>query len=132
MSTTLGDERGSSAVEFVLVGTLLTVLTVLVLQIGVALYVRNIVHDAAMEGAQRAALADAAGDEAERVVRETAALSVGPGAVQSVSTRRTDRLGGPAVEVTVGATLPLIGVLGVPDAMEVTAYAPIESFDFDD
>lgn len=129
MSLTLREARGSSAVEFVLVGTLLTALTVLVLQIGVALYVRNIVHDAAMEGAQGAARADAVPSDAEDTVRSTAAIAVGGDLIQKVTTRHTDRFGASAVEVSVVATLPLIGVIGVPSSMEVTAYAPLESFD---
>ncbi|HET8926556.1 MAG TPA: TadE/TadG family type IV pilus assembly protein, partial [Microbacterium sp.] len=52
------DDAGSSPVEFVLVGALLTVLTLAVLQLGLAVYVRNVVHDAAVEGAFHAALAD--------------------------------------------------------------------------
>ena len=47
----LADDRGSSPVEFVLVGALLTLLTLGVLQLGLAVYVRNVVHDAAVEGA---------------------------------------------------------------------------------
>ncbi len=46
----LADDRGSSAVEFLLVGTLLTALTLAVLQLALAVYVRNVVHDAAVEG----------------------------------------------------------------------------------
>ena len=40
------DDDGSSAVEFVLVGTLLTLLTLAVLQLALAVYIRNVVHDA--------------------------------------------------------------------------------------
>ena len=35
----------------------------------------------------------------------------------------------PAVAVTVRATLPLAGLFGLPHGMEVTAHAPLESFD---
>ena len=52
------DDDGSSAVEFVLVGTLLTLLTLAVLQLALAVYIRNVVHDAAVEGAYHGALAD--------------------------------------------------------------------------
>ena len=51
-------DDGSAVVEFVLVGTLLTLLTLSVLQLGLALLVRNTVLDAASEGARYAALAD--------------------------------------------------------------------------
>ena len=46
-----------------------------------------------------------------------------------VSAADTDGGRGAEVEVTVVATLPLIGLLGVPGGMEVTARAPRESFD---
>ena len=42
---------------------------------------------------------------------------------------RRPRSGHPAVEISVRATLPLVGLLGVPRLMEVTAHAPVESFD---
>lgn len=51
-------DRGSAPVEFVLVGALLTLLTVSVLQFALALHVRSTLIDAAAEGARHAALAD--------------------------------------------------------------------------
>ncbi|BDZ44332.1 TadE/TadG family type IV pilus assembly protein [Naasia aerilata] len=43
-------DEGSAPVEFVLVGALLTLLVLSVLQLGLALHVRNTVTDAAAEG----------------------------------------------------------------------------------
>lgn len=127
LSRLVRDDDGSSPVEFVLVGALLTVLTLGVLQLGLAVYVRNVVHDAAVEGAFHAALADVSAEQgAERTV-QVIARAVGTGFAQDVSARETMRLGHPAVEVTVTATLPLVGLLGAPAAMEVTAHAPLES-----
>jgi Flp pilus assembly protein TadG len=54
----LRDDRGSAVVGFVLVGALLTILTLSVIRLGLALLVRNTVQDAASEGARYAALAD--------------------------------------------------------------------------
>ena len=45
------DDRGSAPVEFVMVAALLTALTLGVIQLGIVTYVRNVVHDAAVEGA---------------------------------------------------------------------------------
>jgi Flp pilus assembly protein TadG len=123
-----GDE-GSSPVEFVLVGTLLTVLTLGVLQFGLAVYVRNVVHDAAVEGAYHAALADTSLEDGAQRTREIVARTVGPEYAQDVTVRETSALGHPAVEVRVAATLPLVGLLGSPRSMEVTAHAPLESLD---
>jgi Flp pilus assembly protein TadG len=120
---------GSSPVEFVLVGALLTVLTLAVLQFGLAVYVRNVVHDAAVEGAYHAALADTSLDEGARRTRDIVSRTVGPHYPADVTVRETTALGHPAVEVRVAATLPLVGLLGSPRTMEVTAHAPVESFD---
>lgn len=124
----LGDE-GSSPVEFVLVGALLTVLTLGVLQFGLAVYVRNVVHDAAVEGAYHAALADTSLADGARRTRDIVARTVGAEYATDVDVHETAALGHPSVEVTVRAVLPLIGLLGAPRTMEVTARAPIESFD---
>lgn len=122
-------ERGSAAVEFVLVGTLLTLITAAVLQMGVALYVRNIVHDAAIDGAYRAALIDASPDDAEQAVRQVTSSTMGADIVHAVTVSDAVVDGDPVVEVTVSAVLPLLGLLGPSAAMEVTARAPRESFD---
>ncbi|MGV9193346.1 TadE/TadG family type IV pilus assembly protein [Microbacterium sp. MC2] len=110
-----------------LVGIVLTVLTVAVLQLGLAVYVRNIVHDAAVEGAYRAALADTTLPDGIARTEEILARSVGEGFAGTVSARETRRFGHPSVEVTVQATLPLLGLLGPAAGLEVTAHAPVES-----
>ncbi|MGZ0710528.1 TadE/TadG family type IV pilus assembly protein (plasmid) [Coraliomargarita sp. W4R53] len=124
----VGDE-GSSPVEFVLVGTLLTVLTLGVLQLGLATYVRNVVHDAAVEGAYHAALADTSLSDGALRTQQIVARTVGSEYATAVTVRDTTALGYAAVEVRVMATLPLVGFLGVPRSMEVVAHAPAETFD---
>lgn len=123
------DSRGSAPVEFVLVGVVLTALTLAIIQFGVAVYVRNVVHDAAVEGAHRAALADTSLAEGAERTREIITRTVGGAFAEDVSARDSERLGYPAVEVTVRTTLPLVGLIGVPWALEVSAYAPAESLD---
>lgn len=122
-------EEGSSPVEFVLVGSLLTVLTLAVLQLGLAVYVRNVVHGAAVEGAYHAALADTSLQEGAARTRDIVARTVGAEYAAAVTVRETVALGHPAVEVRVSTTLPLVGLLGAPRALEVAAHAPVESFD---
>ena len=125
----VGDDTGASPVEFVLVGTLLTVLTVAVLQFGLAVYVRNVVHDAAVEGAYHAALADTTLAEGADRTRDIVTRTVGAAFAADVSVRETTELGHAVVEVRVSGTLPLIGLLGAPRTLEVMAHAPLESFD---
>lgn len=129
LAAVAGDERGSSPVEFVLVGTLLTLLTLGVLQFGLAVYVRNVVHDAAVEGAHHAALADTSLSEGAERTRTIVSRTVGAEYAEAVTVSETSALGRPAVEVRVSAPLPLVGLLGLPRMLEVTAHAPVETFD---
>ena len=123
------NDAGSTPAEFVLVAAVLTALTLGVLQLGLALYVRNVVHDAAMEGAHVAALADAdLADGADRT-REIISRSVGSGYAELVTASASMIGSTEAVEVTVVTTLPLAGLLGLPRALEVSARAPAETLE---
>jgi hypothetical protein len=120
-----GDDRGSSPVEFVLVGALITFLTLGVLQLGLSVYVRNVVHDAAVEGAYRGALADAAPSDGADRARAIIARAVGDAYADDVrAVLRADE-----VVVTVRSPVPLFGLIGVAGTMEVTARAPRESLE---
>jgi hypothetical protein len=110
-----------------MVGALLTVLTVAVLQLGFALLVRNTLIDAAAEGAHVAALADNTlidGRERTRALIDTA---VGERYASDVSATYSRYRGMPAVEVTVRAPLPLLGLFGPDHALEVSGHAPVET-----
>ncbi|PVW06336.1 TadE family protein [Microbacterium sp. Gd 4-13] len=119
----LDDEEGSSPVEFVLVGGLLTLLTVAVLQLALAVYVRNVVHDAAVEGAFHAALADTTLAEGTARTRDLIGRAVATSYAEDVTAVEQ----GETVRLTVRTTLPLLGLWGSPRALEVTAHAPSES-----
>lgn len=123
------DDEGAAPVEFVLVGAVLTFLTLAVLQLGFAVYIRNVVHDAAVEGAYHAALADTSLADGVARTKDVVARVVGDAYPVEVQAAQTDRFGYSATEITVRATLPVAGFWGVPDALEVTAHAPNESFD---
>lgn len=125
----VADERGSGPVEFVLVGALLTLLTLGVLQLGLAIYVRNVVHDAAVEGAYHAALADTSLAEGAARTRAIVSRAVGEAYASEVDVAETGAFGSSTVAVTVRTTLPLVGLLGAPRALEVTAHAPAESLE---
>lgn len=113
--------------EFVLVGTLLTVLTLAVLQLALAVYVRNVVHDAAVEGAYHAALADTGLEEGADRTRLAISRAVGTDYAGDVTVGATEEFGHAVVEVRVRTTLPVIGLLGIPYGLEVEAHAPVES-----
>lgn len=123
------DDRGSAVAEFTLVGVLLTVLALAVVQLALALHVRNTVLDAAAEGARYAALAGSSlGDGIERT-RDLIGAAISAEYADEVTASRTSIGGVPAVEVTVRATLPVVGLLGLQRGLEVAGHAAIEDLD---
>ncbi len=125
----LGDDRGSAPVEFTLVGVLLVFLTLAVVQLALALHIRNTALDAAAEGARYGALAD--NEPADAVPRtvELIATAIGPRYASDVSVREGDWMGAPSVIVSVRTTLPLLGLLGPDRALEVEGHAARETLD---
>jgi len=125
----LRDDAGSATVEFSLVAVLLTVLTLAVIQLGLGLLVRNTVLDAAAEGARYAALAGNTLEDGVARTRELITEAVGPSYAHDVTARYGDVLGHPSTEVRVATTLPLIGLIGIERALEVSGHAAVETVD---
>ncbi len=122
-------DDGSAPAEFVMVGALLTVLTLSVIQLGLALHIRNTVLDAAAEGARFAALADnGLGDGVGRT-RDLIRVALGPGYARDVTAAYGTYLGHPSAAVTVRAPLPLIGLVGIDGGLEVSGHAAVENLD---
>ncbi|MET4781763.1 TadE/TadG family type IV pilus assembly protein [Glaciihabitans sp. UYNi722] len=122
-------DDGSAAAEFVMVGALLTVLTLSVLQLGLALHIRNTVLDAASEGARFAALADnGLGDGVGRA-QDLITVTLGSGYASDVTAAYGSYLGHPAAIVTVRTPLPLIGLVGIDGGLEVAGHASVETLD---
>ena len=129
MASRFGSDEGSAAAEFVMVGALLTVLTLSVIQLGLALHIRNTVTDAAAEGARFGALADnTLADGIERT-RDLITTALGPSYAQEVTAGYGSYLGHPAAIVTVRAPLPLIGLVGIDRGLEVEGHAAVETLD---
>lgn len=120
-------EAGSAVAEFIMVVPLLTVLTVSVLQLGLALHVRNTVLDAAAEGARFAALADNGLADGELRTRDLIAAAVGPGYARNVQASYAEFAGHRSTEIRVLAPLPLLGLLGFDGGLEVVGHAAVES-----
>jgi len=120
------DESGSAAVEFVLVSALLTVLTLSVIQLALALHIRNTVLDAAAEGARYASLADTSLEAGVTRTRDLISTALSPAYADDVSASTTEHLGQPAVRITVTASLPVFGLIGIERGLEVSAHAAIE------
>jgi hypothetical protein len=112
-----------------MVGTLLTVLTLSVLQLGFALHVRNTVIDAAAEGARFGALADNQLVDGVTRTQDIISTALSPGYAQDVSVGVGEFDGHPAVIVTVRTPLPLLGLAGVDNALELSGRAALEVLD---
>lgn len=122
----LSDDRGSATVEFVLVGVLLTLVTLSVLQVAFALHIRTTLIDAAAEGARFAALADSS---LPAGIERTGALitaALGESYARSISATTGAYGGHPVVIITVRSPLPLIGLVGINDTLEVSGRAALE------
>lgn len=107
-----------------LIGTVLIVLFLAIIQLALALHVRNTLIDAASSGARLASLADRT--EYDGVDRTksliTSRLSSRFANDVTVATQNID--GAKTVVVTVRTSLPLFGYFGPNNALEVTGHAP--------
>jgi Flp pilus assembly protein TadG len=120
------DDVGSAAVDFVLVGVLVTLLFLGVVQLGVDYHVRNVVAACVAEGARYAANADVAdpaagADRANELIRE----SLGPSFAHVAPADHPDTLGGePVITLTADIRLPLVAwFLPVGPTVHVTGHA---------
>lgn len=125
----LADDSGTAVAEFVMVGALLTLLTLSVMQLGLALHIRNTVLDAAAEGARFAALADNELADGVMRTRDLITTALGPDYAADVTASAGSYLGHPAATVTVRTPLPLIGLVGIEGGLEVAGHAAIETLD---
>jgi Flp pilus assembly protein TadG len=119
-----GDD-GAAPVDFVLLSALLTAIFLMVLQLGIALHVRNVLASAAAEGARYGANADftqhgaaAAQETRDIITKELAARFAG-----NVSAAVVNVGGQPAIEVDVSAPLPLFGFWGTARDIHVRGHA---------
>ncbi len=122
-------DDGSAVVEFTFVAVLLTALTLSVLQLGLALHVRNTVIDAAAEGARFAALADNGPADGVARTKELITVAIGGDFARDVTAESGSFLGHPSVDVRVVTRLPLLGLVGVESALEVSGHAAVETLD---
>ncbi|MGN6472026.1 MAG: TadE family protein [Mycobacteriales bacterium] len=122
-------DRGSAAVDFVLVGTMVTLLFLAVLQLGLDYHVRNVLAACVADGARYGANADvaSAGAGADAANREIKA-ALGPAYAHAVAARRQDQVdGAPVVTVEVTARLPLLAwFLPVGPTVHAAGHALLE------
>lgn len=112
-----------------MVGVLLTITALAVLQLALALLVRNTILDAASEGARYGALVGNSTAGAAERTEELIRTAVGPLYAHDVEASVGSYLGVPAIVVTVRAPLPVLGLVGPAAGIEVTGHAPLETLD---
>jgi Flp pilus assembly protein TadG len=122
-------DRGSAPVEFVLVGSLVTLVFLALLQLGIDFYVRNVVVACLADGARYGANADvssraAAAAQANRELR----AALGPAYARAVVPDRQPTVGGaPVVTITATVRLPLLAwFLPVGPTMHAKGEALLE------
>ncbi|WP_430867417.1 TadE/TadG family type IV pilus assembly protein [Demequina aurantiaca] len=117
-------DAGNATVEFLLVAILVVAVALGVIQLALSLHVRNILISSAHEGAHYAALSDRSLGDGE--ARAQTLVSGALGAIPAEFTARQIALDGvPAVELTVVAKVPVVGMWGVGE-QHVTAHALAE------
>ena len=114
--------RGSAAVDFVLVSVLLTLMFAGVLQLALALHVRNTLVDAAGEGARYGALVGRDSSDAEARTEQLIASALSDRLADDVSASVEQVDGVQTVVVLVRAPLPVLGLVG-PRSLELTGHA---------
>lgn len=124
--TSAAGDSGAAVVDFVLVGSVVTLLFAAIAQLGLTLHVRNTLVASAAEGARYAANADlgpaAGASRARDVIREALADQY----ADEVTAGYESVDGLPTVYVEVRAPLPLLGPLGPPDTLVVRGHALAE------
>ncbi|MCB2413561.1 pilus assembly protein [Demequina sp. TTPB684] len=116
-----GQDDGNVVVEFVLVSILVITIAMGVIQLAVALHVRNMLVSAASEGARLAATNDRGLADGVERTESLLAESLG-GYDASASAIDTVIDGAPATQVTITAPVPVFGLWGI-GSMTVSARA---------
>lgn len=119
-------ERGSAVVDFVMVGGLLTMFFLAIIQLTLVLHVRNTLIDAAASGARYGTLADRGATDAEERAGALVGMALNPDFAQDISTSEVTFQGLRTLEVTIKAPMPVIGLIGPRDMLEVKGHAAVQ------
>lgn len=122
MSRRTDGDRGSAAVDFVLVGSLVTLMFLAVVQVGIDYHVRNVLAACAAEGARYGANADVASAQAGAAkANELISSALGARFASATAAAQQDSVdGAPVVTVIVSVRLPLLAWF-LPDGPTVHA-----------
>jgi Flp pilus assembly protein TadG len=121
------DERGAAVADFTMVSVLVVGVFLAVFQLGLALHTRNTLISCASEGARLGARADAAPGQGVARTQSLISASLSPRYARHVSTRQTLVEGVRVVEVRVVAPVPVLGLLGPDERLDVVGRAFLEA-----
>lgn len=121
------DERGAAVADFTMVSVLVVGLFLAVFQLGLALHTRNTLISCASEGARMGARADAVPGQAVSRTQSLISASLSSSYARHVSSRQTVVEGVRVVEVRVVAPVPVLGLLGPGDRLDVVGRAFLEA-----
>lgn len=116
-------DRGSAAVEFVLVTLVLVPLVVGILNLALASFVRSSLTAAAAEGARIGARADQGPAAGAAHTRRQIGDALAGRYARDVTGRYASVRGAPGVEVIVRARVPALGLGGLGLELEVAGHA---------
>jgi hypothetical protein len=122
-------DAGSAAVDFVLVGVLVTMLFMALLQLGLDYYVRNVLATCVADGARYGANSDVADPVAGAAkANEEIGRSIGASYATAYAPQPQDRVDGTSVvTIDLRARLPLLAwFLPVGPTVHVTGHALME------
>ncbi len=121
------DERGAAVADFTMVSVLVVALFLAVVQLGLALHTRNTLISCASEGARLGARADAVAGQGVSRTQSLISSSLSPRYARHVTVRETVVAGVRVVEVRVVAPIPVLGLLGPSDRLDVVGRAFLEA-----
>lgn len=122
-------DDGSAAVDFALVGGLLTLVFMSIVQLGLLLHVRSTLVDCTAEAARAGALSGRSPSDGQLRLRQLLAAELGPGYASRVRVAGAERTTVGDLEVvtmTVSAPAPVVGLAGPSRGLVVTAHAVTE------
>ena len=120
------NERGNATAEFVMVSALVVLLFLGVLQVAFALFTRNVLQDAASQGARYGAMLDREPADGEERTRDLLYSVLPDQYSTTISSSITQWQGAEAVQITVTAPVPLLGPFGVATQWEVSGHAVVQ------
>lgn len=120
-------ERGAAIADFAMVSVLVLVIFLAVFQLGLTLHTRNTLISCASEGARFGARADAVPGQGVSRTKDLIGQSLSRQYARNVTARETVVGGVRVVEVRVVAPIPVVGLLGPDDRLDVVGRAFVEA-----